>query len=738
MTFNLAKSRLGDEPAEDDKILKAVHKNKLKTRDASVQDDAGNIARLCAQTDQDPESVMDDDYWGWVRLHDKHYYHEVARKAKHIARQMRHEAANPSPDAKYVPAVPIPKKQEGPGGGGGMPAMGASKPIMFLKRNVGGYRLSGTIVGDLLSGELPFLKEDGTAFLMDVKDDSSVDRFGPSAIESLKMQEDIPEAMRSAAKNFLSSIGRKDASSLSRAIVARYLRKKKLDVLPLSVALKGERFGFLLRLGLEDEPSECQRLREEMGKAISPMISKLRDALLMDGIETTEVPAPMPSFTAQGKAAIEKMDIPFDDPSASPSTLTPEDVEDSIDVPSLVMTISSQETQEPTKTAAAGRLAEIICRLPKVYEKYELSDSDLKSIVAASGSSPAARRLAQFVRLFRADDAEVMEAYSSNESDRGLLAAMIVSQGRRNIIDAVPELCQQGDSIVPEFMSSIGASGSGLKFLESFVSPSSDCPEKIVSRKIIEAIWRNPDSDLLAKALESFPMARDFAILTIIEEKGFAEATGVLERIAGFHSGSSWHGVLLASACCKSGDDKVMKLAFFVTGARPIDVMEFAGRKATAAYMKANRIDPEGEPIPEAAEILSAPEDPLPLAKSLNAMGDHQAMLILLRACARRSRRGFAKQMWYAMSFMADALRAVGKGDVADEIMAASGVRVDDDSGTIKRVPKASRVASLNGRTLHGRHGVYVHDGVAYACDEETAAILPSLAEDFGPGREKK
>ena len=140
----------------------------------------------------------------------------------------------------------------------------------------------------------------------------------------------------------------------------------------------------------------------------------------------------------------------------------------------------------------------------------------------------------------------------------------------------------------------------------------------------------------------------------------------------------------------------------------------------------------------EAAEILSAPEDPLPLAKSLNAMGDHQAMLILLRACARRSRRGFAKQMWYAMSFMADALRAVGKGDVADEIMAASGVRVDDDSGTIKRVPKASRVASLNGRTLHGRHGVYVHDGVAYACDEETAAILPSLAEDFGPGREKK
>jgi hypothetical protein len=445
----------------------------------------------------------------------------------------------------------------------------------------------------------------------------------------------------------------------------------------------------------------------------------------------------MPAFTAQGKASIEKMDIPFDDPSSSPETLGPDDVEDSIDVPSLVMTISSRETPESIKASAADRLVEIICRLPQVYEKYELSDSDIKSIYTASGSSKSAERLAQFVRLFRADDAEVMEAYSSNEGDRGLIASLIGSQGRKNIIEAVPELCQQGDTIVSEFMSSMDASGAGLKFLESFVAPGSDCPEKIVSRKIIEAIWKNPNGEIVSRALESFPMARDFAILTILEEKGIAEASGVLSRVAGFNTGSSWHGVLLASACCKSGDEKVMRLAFFVTGAKPIDVMEFSGRKATYAYMKANRIDPEGEPIPEAADILSAPEDPLPLAKSLNAMGDHQAMLILLRACARRARRGFAKQMWYAMSFMADALRSAGKGEVADSIMASSGVKVDDESGTVKRIPKSSKVAASNGRTLIGRHGVYVHDGVAYACDEETAAILPSMTEDFGHGQEK-
>jgi len=731
--FNLARRR-GIKPGETEKekLLKVVHKEKLKNRKASVEDDAGNIALLCAQTDQDPASIMDDEYWTWVKEHDKGYYRDVVKKAKVIARQMEHEAENPSPKAKYVPPAPIPKQK--PGGEGGMPAM-ASRPVMFLKRNDGRYRLMGTLAGDLLSGKLPLLDDEGNAFFMKVKDDASVDRFGPSAIEALKIQESLPDAMRSAAVRYLSSLDLADARPLARSIVTRYLRKKKLDMLPLSVELKGERFAFLLRLGLEPEPDECQALREEMGRAITPVVSRLRDAMLMDGVEIEEVPAPMPLFTPQGKKASQGMELPFGDASSSPSSLSADDVDDSIDVPSLVMTISSPDTDDETRESATRRLVEIICRLPAIYERYELSEADLKSIASACGASPAVERLSSFVRLFRADDAELMSSYSESEEDRSLIASLVGNQGRRNIIDAVPEMSRQGDAFVPEFLEAIDPE-KGASFIESLVMPGDgmfECPEKIISRKIIESIWKNPLGTIVPKALDSFPMARDFAILTIFVEDGVGEAIKAMEKIPGFQDDKSWHGTLLASACAKTGDEKAMKLAYFITGATPSDVMEFAGRRAAAWYMRANRIGPDGDPIPEASEILSAPEDPLPLAKSLNAMGDHQAMLILLRACARRARRGFAKDMWYAVSFMADALRASGQGDAADKILSTIGVRIDDDSGTIKRVPRTRKVATRSGATLVGKDGVYVRDGVAYACDAETAASL----EDFGVGEEK-
>lgn len=744
--FNLARHKLNLENSDGDKLLKAVHKSKQKSRDASIQDDSGNLARLCAQTSQDPETIMaDDDYWSWVRMHDKRYYKAVVKKARHIAIQMKSEAANPDPNAKYVPPVPIPKKQEG--GAGGMPAMGASRPVMFLKRN-SPYRLMGTLVGDLMSGRLPFLKEDGRAFLMEIKDESSVDRFGPSAIEALKIQEALPEAMRSTAKGFIEALGRDDAPSLARSIVARYLRKKKIDLLPLSVAMKGERFGFLLRLGLETEPPECQALREAMGKAVTPLISRLRGALSIEGIETTESPAPMPVFTPQGKEALGKSSTPFDDPSSSPAILDGEALEDSVDVPSLVMTMTAPESDDERRSKAANRMVEIICKMPFVYEKYELSDADLKSMSAAAGQNPAVERLSFFAKLFKADDAGVMEAYSETENDRSLITSLIGSQDRRAIIDAVPEMCYQGGEVVPEFMEKIDSgNGPGLSFLSSLVSgEGSECPEKLVSRKIIEAIWKNPKSEIVERALKSFPMARDFAILSLLEEASLMEgeftegATRAMEGIVGFVEESTWHGVLLASACAKTGDERMMKFAYFGTGAKPIDVMEFAGRKPTVAYMKANRIDAGGEPIPEAASILSAPEDPLPLAKSLNAMQDSQAMLILMRACARKARGGHAKQMWYPMSFMADALRAMGYGAAAQEVMRESGVSIDDEGGTVKRIPKETRVASVDGSVLVGKYGVYVYEGRAYACDVDTAASLPVIAgqEDLGRAEEKK
>lgn len=737
--FNLARFKMRFEDSDEDKILKAVHKNKRKTRDASVQDDAGNLARLCAQTDQEPEAIMaEDDYWSWVRTHDKHYYRDVVKKAKGIAAQMKSEAEHPNPNAKYVPPVPIPKQQEGGGGGGGMPAMAASRPVMFLKRN-SPYRLMGTIIGDMMSGNLPFLKEDGMAFLMEVKDDSSVDRFGPSAIEALKIQEALPEAMRSAARKFIESMGRDDASSLARSLIARYLRKKKLDLLPLSVAMKGERFGFLLRLGLETEPPECQALREEMGKAIAPMIFRFRGALSIEGIDTTESPAQMPVFTPQGREAIENPSTPFDDPSASPAILDGEDLDDSVDIPSLVMTITAPDSDDDKRAKAAGRLVEIICKMPSIYERYELSDSDVKAMTAAAGQNPAVARLSMFARLFRADDAGVMEAYSTGE-DRGLVASLIGSQGRREIIDAVPEMCYQGGDVVPEFMEKIDAgSGPGASFLSSLVpGEGSECPEKLLSRKIIEAIWKNPNGEIVERALKSFPMARDFAILTLMESSP-EMANKAMEGLVGFASDSTWHGVLLASACAKKGDEAMMRFAYFGTGAKPIDVMEFAGRKSTVAYMRANRINADGEPIPEAAEILSSPEDPLPLAKSLNAMQDAQSMLILMRACARKARGGHAKRMWYAMSFMNDALRAMGRGASAEEVMRSSGVSIDDARGTVKRIPKETRVAAVDGSVMVGKYGVYIHEGRAYACDVETAASIPVIAgQDLGRIEEKK
>jgi hypothetical protein len=140
---------------------------------------------------------------------------------------------------------------------------------------------------------------------------------------------------------------------------------------------------------------------------------------------------------------------------------------------------------------------------------------------------------------------------------------------------------------------------------------------------------------------------------------------------------------------------------------RPADVATYGGRRMAMEYMRANNLGWDGEPAPRASEILSAPDDPLPLAKSLAAIGDIQAMMILLRACARRAKRGEGRAMFYPMSFIADALRAKGSGKDSDGLLAGMKIEINDDRMIARRRRQSTAAVLPGGAVLSENDGVY-------------------------------
>jgi len=708
MMFNLARARRKKVPPELFPA-KIMHERKNQNREQNIRQDAERIGKLVSLTGKSPDDIMGDDkYWEYVRAYDKDYYRAVTRGAASVAPKAKEEAKNPSMRARYVPPFAPPKKkpQGSPMASSQEMTKTAAEQMTFLVREKGSYRLWGSLVGRLLKGWQQYLKEDGLAYALSMgSGDEAVPRIGPVAREALRVQEDLPLATLKAAREFLVSRGLDDAGELSRSVVAKALRTGKFDLTPLMVAASNVSTAMLLREGVHgiEEPGMVHEFRVALGKVMGPCVQRLTSALSMEGIDIQERRSSMPASSAAAQEALDQ------ESSASPRLLPVQDIEESFDVPSLLLTATSQQagpcpSSEPppdeitcpdSRSLAADRLVLIMCRFPQFYDKHKLSPMEAERLPR----SPALDRLRGFIKLYEADDAALMEAYSQSSGlDRLMLSHLVSSQQRGDIISSAPEMClqetEQGLILNDSFLDALDPREQHVRsFIHSLLERANSgkvmALEKMLLRKMMGALAGSPDDrQLLAESLKAsgslYPL-RLLAIALMLEGNKVEEAILEVARPAPGRS-SGWAEALLAIALLRSGSRDAPRLAWEALRAAPGRVAFLGGRRLAVAYMRANRVGMDGKPIPEASFVLSAPDAPLPLAKSLAMMRDHQAMLVLLRLCAQRAKRGQGGDMFYPMRFLMDSLESMGRGGQAGQVLTDSKVRIDDENESVKRM----------------------------------------------------
>ena len=310
--FNLAKKKREKTPA--DQTAELVHKKKLGNREQNIDLDAKRMGLFVAESGG-MKSVLDimqnDPYWDYVLSFDKKYAEEVIKKAEHhYAPQAEEEGANPSPSATLVPQSLPPKQKKPP-----MGSMGASdkeiktaEQVVFLKRDKKRYMLFGTLVSRILSGWQEYLDEEGKPRVLRIKSrDASVSRSGPAAKIALRIQDEMPAAVRRTAAEFLRPHAPEDADNLARAICLSAWRKHKFDFIQVSMAIDGVPVGFLLKEGVPgiEEPAPVQELRKAMGRVMHPYIKGLTSALQMEGVAVEEGPSSAPSYSSIAQEQME-------------------------------------------------------------------------------------------------------------------------------------------------------------------------------------------------------------------------------------------------------------------------------------------------------------------------------------------------------------------------------------------------------------------------------------------------
>jgi hypothetical protein len=711
--FNLAKKRRRIPP--DMFPAKLLHDKKQAYRKRNIRTDGEIIGKLVAQTGKSANDIMSGDkYWEYVWRFDEKYAKAVIRYAEgKVAPRARMEAQNPTEKARYVPPVAPPKQQGGQGGppgpGGAMgatrsPAIKVADQSLYLTRSENRqYRLMGTLVGRLLEGKLQFIGEDGSTRVLRADRDALVSRIGSAAKEAFRLMEDMPSSVTRAMASFLDGKV-ENAGEMARIMSARYWASGKFDVLPMVVALEGPVKGMMLLEKVQGaESADADALRAEVGKVMYHFVRRLKSALAVEGVAVSE--------SIVGERAREEDD--------EPRVLSAEEVAESLDARSLIMTTACPAAPACLRANAADRLVMVMCMFPESYEPHKLSDQEADEI---SRGGPELERLGNFAKLYGADDAGVMEAYfGMRGDDRLLMSHLVSSQDRRMIMDSVPEMCLQrtadGDILNDAFLDKIDVgSDHARSFVRGLMSRLSDggevkALEKVLLRKMMQAMDDSPDDEMISMALRSaqgflFPL-RALALCKLAEAGRGGDIQAALRSgKVGPATGAALSCPVAAIACVAMGADLMREAWDSGIRPRPADVMTYGGRGAAIKYMEANRIGWDGEQVPQASEIVSAPDDPLPLAKSLVAIGDVQSLVILLRACAKRAKRGEGRAMFYPMSFIADALRAKGSGKDADALLAGMKVEINDDRMIARRL-RAVEAGLPGGATLRGANGMY-------------------------------
>jgi len=627
-------------------------------RQAAAQKDALSLAIHAKQQDKPGvEDVMVTEYWQYVRKYDRKYFDAV----RHLAYEMIHKGFID----KLVSQIkaPIPKQPPGgPGGMGGAPPMGgppggapppmpppmaSSSPFLRAARGSGGFtylvrrdgkphRLLGTMGNEILLGDLAYLGTDGLSYKIVLGDGGNVTiPTGGASSRAVSLMEPLHSILVDEAEGFLSekNIGHPgDPRDIAKAIVARARATGCFDMVPLVCCLDGPATAMAASHDVEGiEPrGEVKELKLRLGRVMAPYIERLKAALGEDGVRFQEF-------------SDKKIPIPDDSPSPEPIVLSGEEVESSSDAKSLLMTMTAGSP--PDNAAAASRLIHLICNCPKVWAAEPISEDDLKAIE----SVPEGKAVAMYARLARGDDAALLAAYYEGKSDperSALIASLIASQGRRDIMDAMPELCLSAAGalncsyllkVTPEDERAAALLATLLRKRDEIAVA---C-HGVIDRKAMQCLMSTGDGALLGAMLEDNQALRCFAACWLAETGDKDGALAAAKSAAKGKPRDEEAKVFACLALAQLGDE-FARAAYESLRVSPATMAQLAGRREAMKYMRANRVDWADKPIPRPSEIFSSPDQVFPLARNLAAIGDDVGLLVLLRKCAEEAARGDA------------------------------------------------------------------------------------------------
>lgn len=748
------KTQPGDFQNEVQRIVTQV----LNPTDMANPDDDEHADASRGALDVLNERAFKEPYWNYVWHFDPDYRDELAKAANHMIKRFRM-----MPDAqkkmvldKMAPQGAKPQAPQG-GAGGGMgggappppgaapggappPPMAASNRAtkvanhsMYLTKGVGRYKLRGSLASNLAAGTLQYMRGDGALYVLRGPKDVAMSRSGPSPAATTLIETEMPGAVLDAMVEALSSTKVPDPQATAKAIADRAWATGQWDLMPASVAMGGVMVGFMLAEHAGQEPGEVSAMRKAIGGAMGPYVDRLISALRNEGVAVAEKALPMPSCTEAGRAQRDGQDANKlhspDQPAdrANPSVLGAGDASHSTDVPSLVMTIANPGADAGAKENSIRRLIEVVCKYPECYEPHKLSEEEAARIAARCPECRHAGALVRFVKLFDADDADLMEAYvqAGGPMEKSLISHIVSSQWRKDIMDAVPEMAVQaspGGAIVNnEFLGALDMSDpSARKVVAAILSSGArKVADNLLNRKVMEALSKSGngsarrDDPIARLALGRGGSARYFAMAWLLGGDE-ADKSMAMDSLRHMERDSDPHSYRQRALACvafiQAGLDEAGRLAWRILGVLPKDVA-FLGTNASG-YMGENRIDHDGGRIPDALQFHSLPDDCEQLAKNLITISDTPGMLSLLHLCAKHldshPKDGDVRRVG---EMLQDALDGVGKGDVAGEVM-----------------PTEHRSAMLaDGSVMVSRGGVHEVDGVCFASSQSDARRIATL-----------